>query len=65
MAAQEVLDAAWERWFQEEGLTPLRLTYEALSEDPKRVLAQVLSALDLDPERARSVARQPRGSPTP
>lgn len=56
MAAHEALDAAWERWFRAEGIEPLRLTYDALSKDPRGVLAQVLSALHLDPARARSVA---------
>ncbi|WP_414898805.1 Stf0 family sulfotransferase [Rhodovulum sp. YEN HP10] len=55
MAAQEALDAAWEGWFRQEGLNPLRITYDALSTGPQQVLAQVLSALDFDPAQARSV----------
>jgi LPS sulfotransferase NodH len=55
MAEQAGLDEAWERWFEREGLTPLRLSYEALASDPQQVLAEVLSGLGLDPAVARSV----------
>ncbi len=55
MAALTALDAAWERWFEREGIKPLRLTYDALSEHPQRILAEVLAALHLDPGYARSV----------
>ncbi|SEL20183.1 LPS sulfotransferase NodH [Roseovarius nanhaiticus] len=55
MAALTALDAAWERWFEREGIRPLRLTYDALSEQPQRILAEVLAALYLDPGHARSV----------
>ncbi len=50
------LDDAWERWFDQQGLQPLRISYDALSDDPQRVLADVLSALQLDPEKAKHVA---------
>lgn len=56
IAALEALDADWEAWFQQERLTPLRLTYDALSKEPRDVLSRVLSALGLDPAAARSVA---------
>lgn len=55
MVALAALDEAWERWFKLEAIKPLRISYDALSKDPKRVLAQVLLALNLDPSRARSV----------
>jgi LPS sulfotransferase NodH len=34
----------------------LRLTYEAMTEDPQRALQQVLVALGRDPDSARSIA---------
>jgi len=49
-------DAAWNAWFEREGLQPLRLTYDELSRDPTAVLASVLHALGLDPALARDVA---------
>ncbi|WP_172292279.1 Stf0 family sulfotransferase [Pseudoruegeria sp. HB172150] len=49
------LDEAWEEWFRQEALEPLRIRYDDLSETPRKVLAQVLSALDLDPVLAQSV----------
>ncbi len=55
MAAQEALDAAWETWFEQEGVKPLRIDYDVLAKEPKQVLAQLLSALNLDPAHAQSV----------
>jgi LPS sulfotransferase NodH len=55
MAAHSALDEAWEEWFEREALRPLRINYETLSKEPKRVLAQVLSVLGLDPTQAQAV----------
>lgn len=55
MAELAALDSAWERWFEREALEPLRISYDALSDDPQSVLAEFLSALDLDPTLARTV----------
>lgn len=35
-------DEAWEQWFKAEDITPLRITYEALSSDALEVLRKVL-----------------------
>lgn len=48
-------EQGWENWFEENGIAPLRLTYEALSENPSEALATVLSALNLDPEIAAKI----------
>lgn len=48
-------DAEWPRWFAKQGIAPLTLTYEDLSANPQRPLAQVLDALGLDPQLARAV----------
>ena len=40
-------DLEWEDWFATSKLRPLRLSYEALAEDPQEVLAKVLIALGL------------------
>lgn len=49
-------DAAWNAFFAERGLEPLRLTYEGVSADPKAALARVLSALGLDAGIAAGIA---------
>jgi trehalose 2-sulfotransferase len=56
MAELASFDRAWEAWFDLEELTPLRISYDNLTKDPQAVLAQVLSALSLDPTSAYSVA---------
>jgi trehalose 2-sulfotransferase len=38
-------DRAWEEWFDQQGIAPLRIEYEALSEDPAGTVAQVCEAL--------------------
>ena len=48
-------DDAWEQWFAREGVDPIRISYDALSKDPKAVLAQLLFALNLDPAQAQYV----------
>lgn len=48
-------DRDWPAWFAREGIAPLRLTYEALSADPRAVLARVLAALGQDPALAAGV----------
>lgn len=48
-------DRDWENWFADESIAPLRLTYEALSADPRGTLRHVLEALDLDASRADPV----------
>ena len=50
------LDAAWNAWFDREGIEPLRITYDELADDPRAALARVLGALSLDPGRATQVA---------
>jgi LPS sulfotransferase NodH len=45
----------WQAWFAREGLSPLRLTYDALSADPAGTLAKVLDALGLPREAASGV----------
>lgn len=48
MAELSALDEAWEVWFRTQNITPLRLTYEALAEDPQATLAQVLEYIGQD-----------------
>jgi LPS sulfotransferase NodH len=50
----ETHDAAWRRWFAEQGIEPLHLTYEALTADPRRSLAAVLRHLGLDERLAEA-----------
>ena len=51
-------DECWTRWFDEQDIEPLHITYEGLVADPKAKLAAVLSALGLDPAVAE--AAEPR-----
>jgi len=44
----EGYDRLWEDWFVREGIAPLRLDYEALSNDPHDILRQVLTTLNCD-----------------
>ena len=48
-------DRDWEDWFGAEEITPLRLTYEALSEDPIESLCQTLDELGLERDAAAGV----------
>lgn len=45
-------DRDWERWFAAERISPLRITYEALSEDPIHALRRILDRLGLSPDHA-------------
>lgn len=40
-------DTAWEDWFAEQAITPLRLDYDTLSADPAATLTQTLAYFDL------------------
>lgn len=48
-------DESWNNWFDNNDIEPLRLTYEALSQDPTAALATVLAALGLDPAIASAI----------
>ncbi|MDR7126290.1 Stf0 family sulfotransferase [Pseudotabrizicola sp. 4114] len=48
-------DAGWRDWFTQQGIAPLRLTYDALSAAPVDTLRSVLTALGLDPAHADPV----------
>ncbi|MEM6637080.1 MAG: Stf0 family sulfotransferase [Pseudomonadota bacterium] len=45
-------EAGWLDWFSREGIEPYRITYSALSRDPKGVVAGLLRVLDVDPDAA-------------
>lgn len=47
-------EAAWEHWFDANGIIPFRLVYEQLTTDPNAILARVLAALGLEAARAAS-----------
>jgi LPS sulfotransferase NodH len=48
-------DALWQAWFDGQGISPLRLSYEALARDPQAVLARVLTDLGQPAEQAASI----------
>ncbi|MCE7997849.1 MAG: Stf0 sulfotransferase [Rhodobiaceae bacterium] len=49
-------DAAWEKWFAAQRLSPVQVTYEELANSPAAVIAALLRALGCDPTIAQSVA---------
>jgi len=53
-------ERGWNDWFAREGVAPLRLSYEALSADPRAGLRQVLAGLGLDPRAADAVSPEVR-----
>ncbi|MBE1282985.1 MAG: sulfotransferase [Rhodobacteraceae bacterium] len=48
-------DLNWNIWFTKQGIQPLRITYDELSDAPTRVLAGVLKALGQDPAIAQNI----------
>lgn len=55
MAELTRLDDEWTEWFSAQGVTPLRLTYDALSADPRAALAGILKSLGRDAGAAADV----------
>ncbi len=55
LAELEGYDMAWNTWFSEEGVTPLRVGYETLSADPAATLVRVCEALGIDAPDVRDV----------
>lgn len=54
-------NAAWGRWFAEQGITPHRVTYEEVTADPRRAVLAILDHLDIEPPASwRPAARERR-----
>lgn len=53
------MDAAWELWFEAEGITPICIEHESLITDPLAALARLLGELGLDPAAAAAASPQP------
>ncbi|WP_181168779.1 Stf0 family sulfotransferase [Mesorhizobium sp. B2-4-17] len=51
----EAYDRAWNRWFAEQGITPLRVGYERLSADPAAALLGICEALGVRAPNAEDV----------
>lgn len=51
----ESYDAAWNAWFDEQGIEPLRVGYETLSAAPAATLARICTALGVPPPDAGDV----------
>lgn len=49
------LDDEWDRWFRQKEIQPFHLSYDALSDNPQKVLAEVLAAIGCDPSLAERV----------
>ena len=48
-------DRDWQAWFEIQGISPLRITYDALSADPQATLRLVLQRLGLEASAAEGV----------
>ena len=48
-------DESWERWFQQQGIKPVCISYEQLSADPQATLKIVLSAIGLNPSIVHNI----------
>jgi LPS sulfotransferase NodH len=51
----ESYDTAWNSWFDAQGVEPLRIGYETLSENPAAALIGICEALGVQPPEARDV----------
>jgi len=51
----DAYDRDWRAWFRSEGISPLKVTYDALSDDPIGTLRHILKALGADATQADSV----------
>lgn len=56
LARMTAFDDQWHAWFEVEAIYPLRLHYEALSQDPIAILRNVLGALRVDANAAKGIA---------
>lgn len=52
----QAYDVAWSEWFADQGIKPLRVSYEALCEDTLGVLSKMLQFLNKDSELAKAVS---------
>ncbi|WP_421915916.1 Stf0 family sulfotransferase [Mesorhizobium sp.] len=55
VAQLEAYDLAWNRWFSEQGITPLRIGYERLSANPAAALVSICEALGIRSPNAEDV----------
>ena len=55
VACHESDDDSWRLWFETQGIEPLRVSYEALAEDPVGVVADILRELGVDPKLAKGL----------
>ena len=52
----EGYDAAWNSWFDAQGIEPLRVGYETLSANPAAILIGICEALGVQPPNSRDVS---------
>ena len=55
VAALEAYDAAWDEWFKQQKVSPLRVQYETLAEDPVRSMVRICEALGVEAPETESV----------
>jgi trehalose 2-sulfotransferase len=56
IATLTAYDVQWQAWFDQQGLSPLRVSYDDLSHAPTQQLDRILDALGLGPSLAADVA---------
>lgn len=52
----EAADGEWTAWFEQQDISPLRITYSELAQAPREILAHVLSDLGCDPRVAYDIS---------
>jgi len=52
----EKMDRDWLCWFEKEGVSPLRFTYDQVSQNPTAVLVQILQSLGVETQAAQHVS---------
>lgn len=52
----KIYDTAWNSWFDAQGIEPLRIGYETLSENPAAAFIGICEALGVQPPNARDVS---------
>jgi LPS sulfotransferase NodH len=55
VAELESYDTAWNTWFAEQGVSPVRVGYETLSADPAATLVRICEALGIQPPNVDDV----------
>jgi trehalose 2-sulfotransferase len=51
----EAFDVAWNKWFEQQDVTLLRVRYETLDKEPAKILSQICDALGVEAPKAEPI----------